>query len=192
MAKPIILVGMMGAGKTTVGKRLAARIGYAFVDCDHELEARCGAPVSTIFELEGEEGFRRRESDMLSELCLRPDTVISTGGGGVVRAENRAVMQERGTVVYLRAQINDLWIRTRRDKRRPLLQSADPRQRLSDLLDARKPLYEAVAMATIDTGRQPPESVVRQIIETLALDPVEVTPPELLSIPNPDEIPNAS
>ena len=170
MNQPIILVGMMGAGKTAVGRRLAARLGHTFLDCDHELEAKCGAPVSTIFELEGEEGFRKRESEMLEELTLRERVVISTGGGGVIREENRRILSERGTVVYLRAQLQELWHRTRRDKRRPLLQSLDPKQRLSELLEIRRPFYESVAHITVDTGRQPVDSVVRNIIEVLQIE----------------------
>ncbi len=163
----------MGAGKTTVGRRLAARIGYDFLDTDHEIEERCGAPVATIFDLEGEAGFRKREAEILEELALRTRVVISTGGGSITTESNRALIQRVGEVIYLRAQLADLWHRTRRDKRRPLLRSADPRQRLSDLLEARKPLYEEVAHWVVDTGRQPVDHVVSIVIVRLGVAEID-------------------
>jgi shikimate kinase len=171
--KPIVLVGMMGAGKSTVGKRLASRLHWQFIDSDHELEQRCGASIATIFDLEGEAGFRKRESEVLADILKRETVVLGTGGGAVIAEVNRQLMSEAGTVVYLRAQLSDLWHRTRRDKRRPLLQSADPKQRLGQLLAARVALYESVAHCTVDTGRQPVELVVNLVIDQLGLAPLD-------------------
>ena len=161
--KPIIIVGMMGAGKTTVGRRLAKRLDLSFIDSDIELEQRCGAPVPLIFELEGEAGFRRREAALIDELASRQSIVLSTGGGVVINQSNREVIRERGFVIYLRAQLQDIWVRMRHDKRRPLLQTADPRKRLGELLEARRALYEEVAHYTIDTGKRPAEAIVDQL-----------------------------
>lgn len=162
--KPIIIVGMMGAGKTTVGRRLAKRLELSFFDSDIEMEQRCGAPVPLIFELEGEAGFRKREAALIEELTSRTAIVLSTGGGAITSQSNREMIRERGVVIYLRAQLQDIWIRTRHDKRRPLLQTADPRKRLGELLEARKAFYEEVAHYTIDTGRQPAEWIVDQLV----------------------------
>lgn len=164
---PVFLVGMMGAGKTTVGRRLARRLGWSFVDSDRELEARLGVPVATVFELEGEEGFRRREAALIDELSRRPGRVLATGGGAVVTPANRAVLHERGRVVYLRASVGDLWHRLRRDTARPLLRTADPRARIEALVAARDPLYREVAHLVVDTGRQPVDAVVGAILRRL-------------------------
>lgn len=163
----LFLVGMMGAGKTTVGRRLARRLGWAFVDADRELEARLGVPVQTIFELEGESGFRRREAALIDELTQRPQVVFATGGGAVLDPANRAVLHERGLVLYLRASVGDLWHRLRRDTVRPLLKTADPRALIEALVGQRDPLYREVAHLTVDTGRQPIEQVVDAILARL-------------------------
>jgi shikimate kinase len=169
---PVCLVGMMGAGKTTVGKRLARRLGWPFVDADRELEARLGVPVATIFELEGEEGFRRRESALIDELTARASIVLATGGGAVLDPVNRALLHQRGKVVYLRASVGDLWHRLRRDKVRPLLRTADPRARIEALVTLRDPLYRESAHLIVDTGRQPIEEVVDAILERLSPAPL--------------------
>lgn len=161
---PVFLVGMMGAGKTTVGRRLARRLGWSFVDADRELEARLGVPVSTVFELEGEDGFRRREAALIDELTRRGGLVLATGGGAVVTASNREALRTRGRVVYLRASVGDLWHRLRRDTARPLLRTADPRARIEQLVAARDPLYREIAHCIVDTGRQPVDSVVGAIL----------------------------
>jgi shikimate kinase len=163
----VFLVGMMGAGKTTVGRRLARRLGWAFVDADRELEARLGVPIATIFELEGEAGFRQRESALIDELSGRNALVLATGGGAVLDPVNRGVLHERGRVIYLRASVGDLWHRLRRDKVRPLLRTADPRARIEALLALRDPLYREAAHVVVDTGRQPIEDVVDAILARL-------------------------
>ena len=160
----ICLVGMMGAGKTTVGKRLARRLGWAFVDSDRELEARLGVSIPTIFDLEGEAGFRRRESELVQELALRRGTILATGGGAILDPENRRVLHEQAHVVYLRATVQDLWLRLRRDTTRPLLRAPDPRARIEALVRDREPLYQAVAHQVVETGRQPVERVVDALI----------------------------
>jgi shikimate kinase len=150
----IFLVGLMGAGKTTVGKLLAQRLNKEFIDCDREIENRTGGSVPLIFEIEGEAGFRRRETRMLEELTGRRDIVLATGGGAVLCEENRRLLRERGTVVYLRAAVHELWLRTRYDKNRPLLQATDVRAKLKALYAERDPLYRGIADIVIDTSRQ--------------------------------------
>ena len=164
----LFLVGMMGAGKTTLGKALAQRLGREFLDCDKVLVERTGVSVATIFEIEGEEGFRRREAAVLSELAHHPDCVIATGGGAVLLAENRALMRENGTVVYLRARLESLWERTRQDTSRPLLKTPDPRATLAELLEKRDPLYREVAHLTVDTGFQSASTLVARVMAALA------------------------
>jgi len=168
----ISLVGMMGASKTTVGRRLARRLGWSFVDADREIEARLGVPVTTIFELEGEAGFRRRESDLIEELSHRSATVLATGGGAVLDPANRQALHARSRVIYLRASVGDLWHRLRRDTTRPLLRTDDPRARIEALVTQRDPLYRDVAHLTVDTGRQPVDRVVDAILARL---PVALT-----------------
>ncbi len=163
----IFLVGMMGAGKTTLGRALAQRLGREFVDSDRELVERTGVSVATIFEIEGEEGFRRRESTLLAELARQEGSVIATGGGVVLDEANRRLMHETGTVVYLRARLESLWERTRHDASRPLLATADPRARLAQLLEAREPLYRECAHVTVDTGSQATSTLVSRVLAAL-------------------------
>jgi len=147
----VFFVGLMGAGKTTVGRAVARRLNRLFVDSDHEIESRTGARIPVIFDLEGEAGFRAREAQAINELTRRKGIVLATGGGAVMRAENRQALAARGVVVYLRAQVHDLWMRTRRDRNRPLLQTEDPRAKLEALYAARDPLYREIADLVIDT-----------------------------------------
>ncbi|NLD55616.1 MAG: shikimate kinase [Burkholderiaceae bacterium] len=164
----IFLVGMMGAGKSTVGARLARRLEREFIDVDRELEARLGVDIPTVFDLEGEEGFRRRESQLVCELAHRSGLVVATGGGVVLRAENREALAARGLVVYLKADAGDLWQRLRRDRHRPLLRTEDPRQRVRELVEQRDPLYLEVADHVVGTGRQPADHAVESIVAWLA------------------------
>lgn len=163
----IFLVGMMGAGKTSVGRVLAKRLNKTFYDSDHVIEERTGVKISVIFEIEGEPGFRHRESAVLDELTALDDVVLATGGGAVLAQENRDRLRTRGTVVYLRASVKDLLNRTRHDKNRPLLQTADPRARLNELYEMRDPLYREVAHVTIDTGSQSLATLVNRLHQVL-------------------------
>jgi shikimate kinase len=166
-ARNIYLVGMMGAGKTTVGRTLARRLKLRFVDSDHEIEARCGVKIPVIFEIEGEAGFRAREAQTLAELARLEDIVLATGGGVVLAEENRRLLAEHGTVVYLRATPEHLYERVRHDKNRPLLATADPLARLRELYCERDPLYRAVADLVVDTGRQSVQVLARGLLEQL-------------------------
>lgn len=167
-ASRIFLVGLMGAGKTTVGKALARDLGLEFVDADQELQRRTGVTIPVIFDIEGEQGFRDREAALLEELTRRDGIVLATGGGAVLREDNRDRLRSRGVVVYLRAAIDDLWARTRHDRNRPLLQTADPRRRLTELLAERDPLYAEVADVVVDTSRQSVQALARRIERRLA------------------------
>ncbi len=164
----IFLVGMMGAGKTSVGRALSRRMGKPFHDSDHVIEERTGVKIPVIFEIEGEAGFRAREAAVLEELTALPEIVLATGGGAVLNERNRMHLRERGTVVYLRASVRDLLNRTRHDRNRPLLQTADPKARLTELFEARDPLYRETAHVTIDTGSQSLTSLVARLHQMLA------------------------
>lgn len=150
----IFLVGPMGVGKTTIGRQLAHMLGYDFLDSDRELEQRTGASIPWIFDMEGEEGFRRREQAVIEELTARPSIVLATGGGAVIKMENRVCLKQRGIVVYLKAELDELLARTRNDKNRPLLQTEDPRGRLLALIQQREPWYLEVADIVFDTQNQ--------------------------------------
>ncbi|WP_224017153.1 MULTISPECIES: shikimate kinase [Paraburkholderia] len=163
----VFFVGLMGAGKTTVGRAVARRLERPFFDSDHEVEARTGARIPVIFEMEGEAGFREREAQMIDELSAREGIVLATGGGAVLRPENRAALKERGFVVYLRAHPHDLWLRTRRDKNRPLLQTEDPKGRLEALYEQRDPLYREIADFVIETGRPSVNGLVNMVLMQL-------------------------
>ncbi len=163
----IFLVGMMGAGKTSVGRVLAKRLQKTFYDSDHVIEDRTGVKIPVIFEIEGEAGFRVRESAVVDELTALNDIVLATGGGAVLSEKNRERLRTRGTVVYLRASVRDLLNRTRHDKNRPLLQAADPRARLTELYETRDPLYREVAHLTVDTGNQSLTSLVNRLCQLL-------------------------
>lgn len=165
--QPVFLVGMMGAGKTTIGRHLARALGREFLDLDHELEARCGVRVALIFDIEGEEGFRKRESAALDECSLRPNIVLATGGGAVLSEENRRMLAQRGVVIYLKASADELFRRVARDRSRPLLQTADPYQRICSLLEQRSPLYESIADITFETGTLSIAQVVRALVSRL-------------------------
>lgn len=163
----VILVGMMGAGKTTVGRILGRRLKRAFHDSDHEIEARCGVSVPVIFEIEGEAGFRAREAQLLEELCVLEGIVLATGGGAVLNPGSRRRLAESGTVVYLHGRPADLWQRVRHDRNRPLLATADPRARLEELYAVRDPLYREIADVVLDTGRQSVQALARTLLARL-------------------------
>ena len=150
----IFLVGLMGAGKTSVGKLLAQRLRKQFFDCDQEVERTTGVKIAVIFEIEGEGGFRVRESKMLAELARRQNVLIATGGGAVLSEANRRLLTSNGIVVYLRAAPADLWRRTRHDKQRPLLNTEDRMGRIEELFAQRDPLYREIADIIVDTGSQ--------------------------------------
>lgn len=154
----------MGAGKTTAGRQLAAELAKTFHDADHEIEHRTGVRISLIFEIEGEAGFRVREKQMLDQLTQLANVVLATGGGAVLAADNRKHLACRGIVVYLHGQPNDLWQRTRHDKSRPLLQHADPLEKLNCLYLQRDPLYREIADIIVDTGRQSARELLVQLL----------------------------
>ena len=153
----------MGAGKSTVGRQLARALKKRFIDSDKTIEERTGASISLIFDVEGECGFRRREQAVLEELTALEDIVLATGGGAVLRAENRAALMSRGFVVYLRAPVDLLVERTARDRSRPLLQTEDPAARVAELLAERDPIYQQVADAVVQTDRRSARHVVKEV-----------------------------
>jgi len=163
----LYLVGMMGAGKTTVGRSLARRLKLRFFDSDQEIEARCGVKIPVIWEIEGEPGFRAREAQAIAELSVLDGIVLATGGGAVLSEENRRQMAAHGTVVYLHARPGHLWQRVRHDRNRPLLATAEPLARLRALHAERDALYRGVADLVVDTGAQSVQFLVRDLVERL-------------------------
>lgn len=163
----IILVGMMGAGKSTIGKALANALGKEFVDSDHVIQERTGAKIPVIFEMEGEAGFRKRESEVLVELVKKNNIVLATGGGAVLSQENRQLLEQNGIVIYLRASVNDLYRRTRHDKNRPLLQTHNLFARLNELHIQRDALYRETAHVIIDSGKQGVRYLIQKLINKL-------------------------
>lgn len=163
----LILVGMMGAGKTTVGRVLARRLKRSFLDTDEEIERRCGVRIPVIFDIEGEAGFRAREVQMIAELCALEDVVIATGGGAVLAEENRRMLAACGVVVYLHARPPHLWQRVRHDRNRPLLATADPQKKLEELYAERDPLYREIADLVIDTGKQSVQTLAKDLLARL-------------------------
>ncbi len=171
MQKPnIILVGLMAVGKSTVGRILAQDLGLVFYDSDHVIEDRAGAPISWIFDVEGEVGFRDREEQVLDDLTRQQGIVLATGGGAVLRESNRRVLANRGIVIHLDSPLERLLQRTRRDRSRPLLQQGDPRDTLARLQREREPLYREIADYRFVTDRQGPKALARQIKEKLKED----------------------
>ena len=151
-SRRIFLVGPMGVGKTTIGKMIARELGLEFIDCDHVIEERAGANIAWIFDVEGEAGFRDRETSALNDLTELDDVLVATGGGAVLRAENRAWLKSRGVVVHLDTSVDLLVKRTAKDKTRPLLQNANPRQVLENIKKDRDPLYNEVATVHVFVG----------------------------------------
>jgi shikimate kinase len=161
----IFLVGLMGAGKTTIGRALARALDKSFFDSDSEIENRTGARISLIFEYEGEAGFRKRETRMIGELTRRTGMVLATGGGAVLCAQNWQRLRWRGTVIYLHAQPQELWQRTCKDKNRPLLQDTNAYTKLCELYAARDALYRACAHLVIETGALSVKRMVDEVQE---------------------------
>jgi len=166
MAKPnrVFLIGPMGAGKTTIGKQLAQALGMSFNDTDLEIQRRTGVDIPTIFEYEGEEGFRQREQQVIDELTQVDNQVLATGGGAVLRAENRQHLSARGIVFFLACSAQQQYERTYRDRNRPLLQTDDPLERLKDLMAVREPLYLSTADYTVSTEGRSATSVANEIL----------------------------
>lgn len=163
----IVLVGPMGAGKSTIGRLLARDLGFCFLDSDRLVEERSGANIPWIFDVEGEAGFRQRETHILEELAGLQQIVVATGGGAVVREENRALLKKNALVIYLKTSVRQQFDRTRRDRNRPLLQQKNPRAVLESLFRARDPVYSALADIVITTDRKSPRLVARQLINRL-------------------------
>lgn len=162
----IYLVGPMGAGKTTIGRLLAKQLGREFVDCDWYIVEQTGADIPWIFEKEGEEGFRERETRALTELTPKPNIVMATGGGVVMKAQNRQLLKQ-GLVIYLEASVETQLLRTKKDKNRPLLQNENPKAVLETLYQKRSPLYREVADIIIPTGRAYPKQMITELLSVL-------------------------
>lgn len=165
--KNIFLVGLMGAGKTTIGRQIANELSLDFYDSDHEIENRTGVTIAHIFDIEGEAGFRKRETQMLDVLTQKKGIVLATGGGAILNPENRQFLMSRGTTIYLYAGIDTLVERTAKDRNRPLLQTEDPRATLQQLLDIRDPLYRETADIIIDTGKDSVRLALKEILDAI-------------------------
>ena len=165
--KNIFLIGLMGAGKTTIGRQIANELSLEFFDSDHEIENRTGVTITHIFDIEGEAGFRKRETAMLDELTEKKGMVLATGGGAILKPENRQFLMSRGTTIYLYANIETLLERTSKDRNRPLLQTEDPQEKLRELFEIRDPLYRETADIIIDTGKDSVRLAIKEILEKL-------------------------
>lgn len=161
----IYLIGLMGVGKTTIGKQLAKALQRPFYDSDKVIEDSMGVDIPTIFSYEGEAGFREREQAVIAQLTELSGIVMATGGGSVIRQENREALKSSGFVVYLQCSIDKILYRTRHDTQRPLLRTENPRKRLQDLLKEREPLYMECADFKIDSGSLPGKTVVKTILQ---------------------------
>ena len=159
----------MGAGKSTVGKLLAKKLGRRFLDADHVIEDRCGVKITVIFEMEGEDGFRKREAQAIKDITAEPDVILATGGGAVLLPENRQFLSERGTVIYLHANPMELWHRTKGGEGRPLLKNGDAKKILENLYAIRDPLYREIADYVIETGKPSVNQLVNTLIMQLEL-----------------------
>lgn len=160
----LILIGPMGAGKSTIGRLLAAELSRDFHDSDHEIQARCGADIPWIFDVEGEAGFRLREKQVIDDLTVLTGVVIATGGGAVLKEDNRRRLRERGTVIYLFTTVEQQLKRVAKDRNRPLLQRPDREQVLRDMFELRDPLYRATADIVVRTDRRSLRAVVNEIL----------------------------
>lgn len=163
----IFLIGPMGAGKTTMGRQLAKKLNLEFIDSDRVIEERTGVDIPLIFEKEGEEGFRKREEAIIDELTQLDNIVLATGGGAILKPDNRRHLKQRGLVIYLHTDIKNLIERVRFDKNRPLLQTDDPEARLRELMETREPLYRETANITINTGEKSIRNVINVILDAV-------------------------
>ncbi|MDH5300269.1 MAG: shikimate kinase [Gammaproteobacteria bacterium] len=166
-AERIFLIGPMGVGKTTIGLQLAQHLGYQFIDSDKVVEERTGATIPLIFEVEGEAGFRQRETLAIDELTQLDRVILATGGGAVISEQNRRYLAERGTVVFLHADIDQLFERTSKDRNRPLLQTDNPKQKLEQIFQARKPFYQEIADIEFDTGEHCLRDTIRLLLRQI-------------------------
>jgi len=167
MNENIILVGLMGAGKSTIGRNIAKRLNKDFYDSDRVIEERTGVDISTIFEIEGEQGFRDREEQVIEELCKMKNIVIATGGGSILREKSRKNIRKYGHVVYLQTSAELLYSRIRYDKSRPLMQTNSPLETLKKLLCDREPYYLELADSVIKTGKQKAAVIIKRLEEAL-------------------------
>ncbi|MBU2886623.1 shikimate kinase [Gilvimarinus agarilyticus] len=170
----VFLVGPMGVGKSTIGRMLASDLGLPFLDTDRVIEERTGADIPWIFDMEGEDGFRQRETNVLADICQMTASVVATGGGIVTREKNLELMRNAGTTCYLQASVEQLVERTARDKKRPLLQVDNPREKIEQILAEREPSYRSVSQIVVNTDRYGPKAAVQEILE--ALSRLGVTP----------------
>lgn len=161
----IFLIGPMGSGKSSIGRQLANISGHQFYDSDIEIQERTGADIPWIFDVEGEEGFREREASMIKELSQKDSIILATGGGAVMRSANREVLQSKGVVVFLDTSIEEQLNRTSRDKNRPLLQTDNPKDKLTQLMKERRPLYQEIAKITVVTDKRTLKDVANDIIQ---------------------------
>jgi shikimate kinase len=159
----------MGAGKSTVGKLLAKKLGRRFLDADHVIEDRCGVKIPVIFEMEGEDGFRKREAQAIKDITAEHDIILATGGGAILLPENRQLLSERGSVIYLHANPMELWHRTKGGEGRPLLKNGDAKKILENLYAIRDPLYREIADYVIETGKPSVSQLVNTLIMQLEL-----------------------
>lgn len=167
MKPNIILIGPMGAGKTSVGRQLAKALDFQFIDSDHEIEKRTGVNIPTIFDIEGESGFREREKNIIRELVLKHKIVLATGGGAIILEETRNILKKHGLVIYLHAPVSMLYKRTMRDRNRPLLQTEDPEAKLREIMESRDRFYRETSSMVVDTDRHSVRQVVKQILQHL-------------------------
>jgi shikimate kinase len=165
LERHVILIGPMGAGKSTIGRLLSEQFNFDFVDLDKEIEDRSGATIPWIFDIEGEQGFRERESGALEEIISCPPLILATGGGCVLSKENRATFYRSGISVYLATSVEQQLVRTAKDKNRPLLQTGNPEEVLKKMAVVRNPLYQECADLVIDTNGKPPKMVVQEILQ---------------------------
>ncbi len=168
MKENIILVGLMGAGKSTIGRNLAKQLNKEFFDSDRVIEERTGVDIATIFEIEGEQGFRDREEQVIKELCEKEGIILATGGGSILRENNRQTMKENGHVIYLCTSAELLYSRIRYDKSRPLMQTESPLDTLKKLLNDREPYYLEVADTVVTTGKQKANIIVKKVMSVLS------------------------